>query len=172
MEETTKFNIYGDEKSNLIADSVNSSPIDIEIDLSQGSLYSLITPIREFLRDKPEDRIITIYLVCGQTYSPDVHLFVEFLKSVSNPLKIVFRGIIHMDFVSLFLDYPNSQVDSKCKLIYSKSKLHNFMKQLLQDPLIFRTFLERFIDHYHKLEDGVQFDVTEMKIMGIQIETF
>ena len=46
------------------------------------------------------------------------------------------------------------------------------MKQLLQDPLIFRTFLERFIDHYHKLEDGVQFDVTEMKIMGIQIETF
>lgn len=176
MEDFKKFSLYDDEvvestDSNILVIS-SANQIDVEINLSEGTLFDLINPIREFIKDKPEDRLITVYLVCGNTCSNDVCLFVDFLKTVSNPLRIAFRGIIHMNFIKLFLEYPDIRVDAKCRMIYSKDKLHSFMTDLLINPNIFRTFLQRFVNDYYKLETGSAIDVTELNLIGIQIEKF
>ncbi len=174
MEEFKKFSLYDEEEpiSKTETSESTSTGIDLEIDLSSGTLYALINPIREFLKDKPEDRLLTVYLVCGNTCSSDVCLFVDFLKTVTNPLRIVFRGIIHMDFIKLFLTYPNIYVDSTCKMIYVKNKLHNFISDLLINPNILRAFLQRFVETYHNLSDESTLDISELNLIGIQIEKF
>lgn len=176
MEDFKKFSLYDEEdtveETTTEFKTPSTNTIDVEINLSEGTLFDLINPIREFLKDNPEDRLITVYLVCGNTCSNDVCLFVDFLKTVSNPLRIVFRGIIHMDFIKLFLEYPDIRVDAKCRMIYSKDKLHSFMTDLLINPNIFRTFLQRFVNDYYKLETGSTIDVTELNLIGIQIEKF
>lgn len=166
-----KFNIYEDEKTKI--QQSTSLEIHAEIDLSETkSFYDLIQPIRNFLKDKPEDFVMTVYFVSGKTCSKDIKLFTNYLKSVQNPIRIIFRGILHMEMMGLLLSYDEISLDQSCKLLYSKEKLHDFLIDLLDYPDFFRKFLQRFTEEYWKLQDGSALDITELNLLGIQFKTF
>lgn len=143
----------------------------LEIDMSEPeTLYSMSSKVREVLRDKPDDYELVIYLVCGKRPSVDAGLFVDYLKDVIQPLKIAFRGIVHFEFIHLFL-INTVHVHSQAQIRYSKDKLHDTMKSFLIKPESFKRFMQRFVDEYWKLNEGNMLQISELEALGIKTET-
>ena len=46
------------------------------------------------------------------------------------------------------------------------------MKNLMNDPKTFRAFVQRFIDEYNKQISNFYLDITELKTIGFNFETF
>lgn len=168
------FNLYEDDISSLSGSpngGNNDSDILIEIDLGEKStLFDLCKPIRDYLSDKPEDLKLTVYLVCGMTSSSDASLFIDFLKTVSNPISIVFRGVIHISFIELFLRFDDVVVIPGSTFRFSEKDLHQFMKKLLAKPELYRNFIQRYSDQYWKLKEGDYIDIDELILLGIKLQ--
>jgi hypothetical protein len=134
----------------------------LEINLSEPeTLYSMSSKVREYLRNKPDDFNLTIYLVCGSTPSCDAGLFADYIKDLTQPVTVVFRGIVHFDFIHLFIQ-NFVYVNKSCQLQYSKVKLHDTLKNLLEKPEAYKRFMQRFVDEYWKLNEGNLLPVTEL----------
>lgn len=178
MSDLKKFSLYDEEKSTTTDVSTTGySDFDteqsflIEIDLSQN-LYNLCKPIREYLKDKPETLNLSVYLVSGTTSSPDIHLFLDYLKTLPNPISVYFRGIIHVNLLPLFFKFENILVDRDCRLKYDPKELDILMFNLLVNPMIFNKFIQRFSTDYHRIKNETYFDLTELNILGFNLQTF
>lgn len=173
-----KFNLYDeprvpsytDTKTTINPDSPLYVQSMLEVDISYPeTLFSMSRPIREFLSDKPDDYQLTLYLVCGNVPSVDAGLLFEYIKDVTQPILIVFRGIIHFDFIQIFID-NTVYISTQSQIMYSKQKLHNTMKNFMIKPECFKRFMQRFIDEYWKLDEGNLLPISELKILGIEFE--
>lgn len=178
MNDLKKFSLYDEEKTAIQSDSTGGfSDFDqeesalIEIDLSQN-LYNLCKPIRDYLKDKPESLNLNVYFVSGATSSPDVHLFVDYLKTLPNLVSVYFRGIIHTNMISLFFKFENILVDKDCRLKYDPKELNFLLSNLLQNPMIFNNFIQRFSTDYHRIKNETYFDLTELNMLGFNLKTF
>lgn len=177
-----KFNLY-DELSRHNTYTSNNTPIIkgsplysepderlIEIDLSEPeTLYTMSKRVRDHLKDKPDDYELTVYLVCGNVPSKDAGLFAEYLKDVTQPIVVAFRGIIHFDFIHLFIS-NKVYVNTSSQIMYSRAKLHDTMKNFMIKPDSFKRFMQRFIDEYWKLNENNLLPISELKTLGIEFE--
>lgn len=158
------FSLYDDDKN---IDSVNNDPESdhlIEIDLSSpNTLMQCIKPLKDYLIDKPDDLNITVYIVCGMNPSSDVNMFLKYLFGIKNPKTIIFRGIIHFEFIELFLKEKVTIAEGS-KLLFNKSKLFDGMSGMISYQSNFRKFLQRFIDSYNQLGDNQLLDSTEFNL--------
>ena len=178
MDDFKKFSLYDEEKRTITSASTKGySDFDdeesalIEIDLSQN-LHNLCKPIRDYLKDKPETLNLSIYFVSGTTSSPDIHLFLDYLKTLPNPISVYFRGIIHTSLLPLFFKFENILVDKDCRLKYDPKELDILMFNLLINPMIFNKFIQRFSSEYHRIKSETYFDLTELNTLGFNLQTF
>ena len=81
------------------------------------------------------------------------------------------RGIIHLDFMQI-LSFPNLYLIQGSKLKFDPKRLQEFQVELLQFPQVFRVYFQRYIDEYHKYKSEVYFDMTEMKTLGFNFQTY
>lgn len=144
----------------------------LEINLSEPeTLYSVSCKIRSFLQDKPDDYQFTLYLVCGNIPSKDANLIADYIKSITQPIVIAFRGVVHFDFIEVLVNRevyisPSSQIQ------YSKSKLHDTLRNImLGNSEISTKFMKRFIDEYWKLNEGSMLPISELAILGLNIKS-
>ena len=144
----------------------------IYVDFSKP-LPELIKPIRDYLEDKPEGHSLGIYIVAGNYKNNDIELFIEYLKSIKSSFNFIYyiRGLIHSTFIHLLFE-ENVFIQSNTKLIYDNKELHEMMKNLMNKPEIFRKFIQRFIDHYHKFPKQFYIDLTELETIGFTINKF
>jgi len=142
----------------------------LELNLSEPeTLYSMTSRVREFLKDKPDDFEFTLYLVCGNVPSKDAGLLADYIKDLTQRTTIVFRGIIHFDFIHLFIQNM-VYVNKSCQVQYSKTKLHDTLNNLLEKPDSYKRFMQRFVDDYWKLNEGNLLPLAELEKLGIKIE--
>lgn len=172
------FSLYDDDgyrtttgiSSKYIDDSPESESNMVEVDMSEpNTLFSMSSKVRDALRDKPDDYDLIVYLVCGKIPSVDAGLFADYLKDVVQPIRIAFRGIVHFEFVNLFLN-KTIHVHSQTQIMYSKEKLHYAMKSFLTRPEAFKKFMQRFVDEYWKLNEGNMLQISELESLGIKTE--
>jgi hypothetical protein len=173
MENFKKFSLYEDTNRKIFSkfiapDQLEERVLDINISEPE-TLYSMSSKVREFLKDKPEDYELTLYLVCGNIPSKDAGLFAEYLKDLTQPIVVVFRGIVHFDFIHLFLDNL-VYLNTSSQIQYSKIKLHDTMKNLLTKPDTYKKFVQRFVDEYWKLNEGNMLPISELEALGIKTE--
>lgn len=163
------FSLYEDARKTT-TDNPDVEGLLVEIDMSEPhTLYSMCKPFRDATKDKPDDLPVTLYLVCGNTCSRDAGLLAEYFKGVSNPLQIAFRGIVHFDFIQLFLDHT-VYLNTESQIVYSKTKLHDTLKNLLLKPEAYKKFMQRFVDEYWRLNEGNLLPYTELLSLGIKVE--
>lgn len=171
------FSLYDDDKRTVTGTSTKFIDPDsyeeetlLEVNISEPeTLYSMSSKVREFLRNKPDDFGFTLYLVCGSVPSCDAGLFADYVKDLTHPTTIVFRGIIHFDFIHLFI-HNTVHVNRTCQVQYSKSKLHDTLKNFLVKPESYKRFMQRFVDEYWKLNEGNLLPVGELEKLGINTE--
>jgi len=173
------FSLYDDENrrtvtgisTKYIDDSAESESNMVEVDMSEpNTLFLMSSKVRDALRDKPNDYDLIVYLVCGKIPSVDAGLFADYLKDVVQPIRIAFRGIVHFEFIHLFLSNL-IHVHSQTQIMYSKEKLHDAMKSFLAKPEAFKKFMQRFVDEYWKLNEGNMLQISELEALGIKTET-
>lgn len=176
-----KFNLYDEprpgtftgNKTTILPDSPLNNYNDesmVEIDISEPeTLYTMSKGIREHLKDKPDDYELTVYLVCGNVPSKDAGLLADYLKDVVQPIVVAFRGIIHFDFIHLFIN-NTVYINTQSQVMYSKMKLHDTMKNFMIKPECFKKFMQRFVDEYWKLNEGNLLPISELKTLGIEFE--
>ena len=178
--ETKPFDLYGDEPSHptdngssALQSSFPSNDILIEYDLSKPlTLMEMIGKFRDKTETASDNASVTLYFVTGTTFScKDVNLFIDYLNSLTIEFRVVLRGFVHFEFIRILWLFPNLIVDSNLKVVYSKPQLHNCLKQLLSNTDVFRRFITRFSETYHKLEDGTELDLTELTAIGINVQT-
>jgi hypothetical protein len=170
------FNLYDDEERSITGTSTNFINPDqedgtlLEISLSEPeNLYTMTSKVREFLKNKPDNFELTLYLVCGNNPSKDAGLFADYIKDLVQPVVVAFRGIIHFDFIHLFIQNV-VYVNNSCQIEYSKHKLHDTLKNLLEKPDSYKRFMQRFVDEYWKLNEGNRLPLTELEKLGIKTE--
>lgn len=158
------FDLYGESTPKTDNENKADDQQLVEIDLSLGqSLLSLIKPIKDYLVDRPDDLELNLYIVCGNQCSNDAKLFLHYLSGIPNPVNIIFRGIIHFDFLELFLKYKDIRVDSECKLAFDCKKLHVALSTLIKYQSNSRLFLQRYIDSYSLIHESTLLDQIEFK---------
>jgi len=180
MDEPMKpFSLYDEDRSRTTTGIStqyidNSSELEsniVEVDMSEpNTLFSMSSKVRDALKDKPDDYDLIVYLVCGKIPSVDAGLFADYLRDVVQPIRIAFRGIVHFEFVHLFLT-KIVHVHSQSQIMYSKEKLHDAMKSFLTRPDAFKKFMQRFVDEYWKLNEGNMLQISELEALGIKTET-
>tara|TARA_R110000868_G_scaffold12456_11_gene59587 strand:+ start:876 stop:1403 length:528 start_codon:yes stop_codon:yes gene_type:complete len=170
------FSLYDDNKKTITGTSTKFINPDqeeesvIEVNLSDPeTLYSMSSIVRSHLKDKPDDYQLTLYLVCGNVPSKDVDLFAEYLKDLTQPIVVAFRGIIHFDFIHIFIDNV-VYINETSKIRYSKEKLHDTMKNFLVKPEAYKKFMQRFVDEYWRLNEGNMLPISELGVLGIKTE--
>jgi len=178
MNKSFESSLYGDKKETITSTSTEDfsffereESILIEIDLSQN-LYNLCKPIRDHLKDKPETSHLNVYFVSGTTSSPDIHLFLDYLKTLPNPISVYFRGIVHTNLLPLFFKFEKILVDKDCRLKYDPKELDILMCNLLFNPMIFNNFVQRFSSEYYKIKSQTYLDLTELNMIGFNLQTF
>lgn len=172
------FSLYDEDKRTVTGDKtvfINPYPEQVEsmleIDISEPqTLFSMSSKVREVLMNKPDDYELPIYLVCGNVCSKDAGLFADYLKDVTQPILIAFRGIVHFDFIHLFLE-NEVHINSQSKVMYSRAKLHDTMKNFLLSPKSFKMFMQRFVDEYWKFSEGTLLPISELELLGIETKT-
>lgn len=178
MNEENKFNLYEDDvrkdpnlpeqsPGNLVSDSVV-----VYLNFND-ELPNLIKPIREALQDKPDHFELNIYIVSGFQINPDIPLFLNYIGSIEEDFDFTFfiRGIIHPDFISILFK-EDVFVEKGSRLVYRQDTLHQLLTQLMIKPDIFRKFMQRFIDQYHKFPKYDVIDITELETIGFKINKF
>ena len=172
METTMDFDLYGEATSAAMS-TISDSPLTIDIDLN-WSLMEMIKAVRDSISEKPETFPITLYFVSGKTGNENIVPFIDYLLTLKNSLQFVFRGYIHADFVKLFVSYPNTQVliSKDSMFIYDTNNVHSIMKHLIPKQELFRKFLTRFVEQYHKYDSPFYLDITELETLGFNIQKF
>ena len=173
-----KFNLYEDndrKDPNLSEQPLGtgvSDPIIVYVNFND-ELPNLIKPIREILEDKPEGFRLGIYIVTGFQVNSDIVLFLDYLKTIEEIFDLTYyiRGIIHPDFISILFK-ENVFVEKGLRLSYRRDTLHQLLTKLMTKPDIFRKFMQRFIDEYHKFQIHEMIDLTELELIGFKINKF
>lgn len=169
--ETTKFNLYQDDEPKSSFQTNTDDEFPVTIDLERDSISEMIQKVRNYTLDKPNDYNFKLYIVAGFTVKPDIELFIDYLNRLEVNFQIFIRGLIHPSFVHI-LNFPNVFLEQKVRLIYKTDELHLLMKNLMKEPKTFRTFIQRFIDEYNRQISDFYLDVTELKTIGFNFETF
>lgn len=171
-----EFSLYDDETldTGIVSntpDEIFNNDLFISVDISLGkSLYEMIEPVRLILFDKPKTNVV-IYLICGKKCSTELNDFCEYLLDLDHDLNIFLRGYIHPELLKLVL-IKSIKVHNKCKLVYTHKNLHQFLQELRQNQVILTNFMRRFLDHYYLLPKENLLDLTELNMIGLEIETF
>jgi len=143
----------------------------ITLDFSKETFGEMVEKVRKVAQDLPELSEINLFILSGYLPHPDAALFLEYIKSLRRPFKFLVRGIIHLDFMQI-LSFPNLYLIQGSKLKFDPKRLQEFQVELLQFPQVFRVYFQRYIDEYHKYKSEVYFDMTEMKTLGFNFQTY
>lgn len=170
------FNLYEDESTNETQQVTNNARTANDetilfLDIERDSLFELTQKIRNFTINRPSGSEIKVYIVSGHTANRDLSIFVDYVKSLDYDFTFIIRGIVHCDFLQLLVS-PKTLVESNTKFFYCRQRLHDTMASLMENPKVFRLFVQRFIDHYHKQPSDFYLDVTELQTLGFEFQTY
>jgi len=166
-----KFNLYQEDEPKGSFQTNEDDEFPVTIDLERDSISEMIQKVRNYTIDKPNDYKFKLYIVAGFTVKPDIELFIDYLNRIPFKFEIYIRGLIHPSFVHI-LNFPNVLLEQKVRLIYKTDELHLLMRNLMKEPKVFRTFVQRFIDDYNRQISNFYLDITELKTIGFNFETF
>lgn len=169
--ENNKFNLYQDDEPQRSIQTSENDDFPVTIDLEKDSISEMIQKVRNYTLDKPDQFRFNLYIVAGFTVKPDIELFIDYLKRLPFQFEIYIRGVIHPSFIHI-LTFDNVFLEQKVRLLYKVDELHLLMKNLMNDPKMFRAFVQRFIDEYNKQISNFYLDITELKTIGFNFETF
>jgi hypothetical protein len=169
-----KFSLYDDEPKTNVQTStiqVEENELLITVDFSRETFGQMVEKVRQITETTPDNVEINIFILSGYEPHSDAGLFLEYVKSLARPFKFFFRGILHLEFLKL-LSFLNVWVNEGSKLKYDPTRLNEFQTQLLSFPQVFRNFFQRYIDEYHKYKGLMYFDITELKTLGFNFQTY
>jgi hypothetical protein len=173
MKENT-FNLYEEKRSNETGQS-SIQPTDndllITVDFSKETFGEMVEKVRTLTEQISDTTELNIFILSGYEPHKDAGLFLDYLKSLNRTIRFFFRGIIHLEFLKL-LSFLNVHVNEGSKLKYDTSRTHEFQKQLMIFPAVFRNYFQRFIDEYNKFNGEIYLDVTEMKTLGFDFKIY
>lgn len=170
----TKFNLYEETRPNGTGQPhIQSTENDllITVDFSKETFGEMVEKVRLIIQPLPSTTEVNIFILSGYNPHPDAGLFLDYVKGLDRSFNFFFRGIIHLEFLKLLL-LENVFVHEGSKLKYDTNKTHEFQKQLMLFPTVFRNYFQRFIDSYNKLSGEIFMDVTEMKALGFTFQTY
>lgn len=173
MKENT-FNLYEEKRPNETGQpSIQPTENDllITVDFSKETFGEMVEKVRNIIELLPNTVELSLFMICGYKPHPDAGLFLDYIKNLPRPIKFYFRGIIHLEFLKL-LSFLNVHVNEGSKLKYDTSRTHEFQKQLMIFPAVFRNYFQRFIDEYNKFNGEIYLDVTEMKTLGFDFKIY
>lgn len=173
MKENT-FNLYEEKTINTPAQSgiqPSENSILITVDFSKETFGEMVEKVRTIIEPLPDDLQVNLFMICGYVPHPDAGLFLDWIRSLNRPMQFYFRGIIHLEFLKL-LSFLNVNVNEGSKLKFDTKRTHEFQKQLMMFPAVFRNYFQRFIDEYNKLNGELYLDVTEMKTLGFDFKIY
>ena len=166
--------LYGEDEDVVQPITSNNQPISNELmiylDFEKDSILELTQKVRTFTIHKPDNIEINLYIISGHNCKKDVELFIQYLSKLNYNFIVYIRGIIHPYFIHLLFD-KNVFIEGQVKMLYRKDLLHDLLTNLMLNPKIFKTFVQRFIDQYNKFPE-CYIDVTELKQIGFEFETF
>lgn len=153
-----KFTLYDEQETSIPVSDLYDQPSDpiFEIDLSgeKQTLMQLISKVRNSVF-KDEDQII-LYCVCGKDLTNnDWSEYFDYLLTLPNPIKIVYRGFIHSDVIKILTKFNDVSLDKSVKFMYLAQKLNVLMTALVDQPEVLTGFIRFWIENLVDVDSKV-----------------
>lgn len=180
MKDFEKFSLYGETNASTTDAAIENNPLTepdrenevlITLDFSKETFGQMVEKVRNVTESRPESIQLNFFILSGFSPHPDSALILGYIKSLKRDCKFFVRGIIHLEFLDIFT-CPNLYINSNSKLKFDPTKLQEIQNQLLRFPDVFRIYFQRYIDVYHKFKGSEYLDVTELKTLGFNFETY
>lgn len=168
-----KFSLYDEEDSHPTNKTLypDANDLLIIVDFSKETFGEMVEKVRSVSEQVSDTTELNIFILSGYSPHRDAGLFLGYIKSLNRPFKFFVRGIIHLEFLKL-LSFLNVYLNENCKLKFDTNRTHEFQKELMLFPTVFRNYFQRFIDKYNTLNGEIYLDVTEMKTLGFDFKTY
>lgn len=164
--------LYGDLEPKVKSNNtVANDDILIVLDFSKETFGEMVEKVRNIIESTPDHVDVNLFILSGYNPHPDAGLFLDYLKKLPRTFRLFFRGIIHIEFMKIFSN-PNLHINENSKFKFDPKRTHEFQSNLMAFPNVFRQYFQRFIDEYHKFKGDVYLDVTELKTLGFNFETY
>lgn len=151
--------------------AVQDNDILIVLDFSKETFGEMVEKVRTIIEATPDSVEVNLFILSGYNPHPDAGLFLDYLRALPRTFRLFFRGIIHIEFMKIFSN-PNLHINENSKFRFDPNRTHEFQTNLMAFPNVFRQYFQRFIDEYYKFKGEVYLDVTELKTLGFNFETY